>query len=251
VNTALHIFPIPGIPEIQPKDDVADIIIRSAENGGIRFQNGDIFVIAQKIVSKAEGRVYTGDDIEVSDFAKQMSAYTGHTPEYMELVLENSRRIVRMAGGLVIAQTRHGFVMANAGIDSSNTGGSGKMVALPADPDASAAELKRRIEAASGISAAVLISDTFGRPWRNGHVNMAIGAAGLLPLIDYRGQKDNDGREMQATQIAVADELCSAAELVSGKTNRLPVVVIRNFHYSGGAGTAQDLIRDEDHDLFK
>ncbi len=180
-----------------------------------------------------------------------MAGYTGHDPEYMELVLRNSKRMVRMADGLVISQTHHGFVLANSGVDSSNSGGKDRMVTLPEKPDESAQRIKNSLEESTGKRIAVIISDTFGRPWRNGQVNMAIGLAGLNPIVDYRGIKDNDGREMRATQIAVADELCSAAELVSGKTKRLPVVIIRNYPFEPASGTAKDLVMDEAHDLFR
>lgn len=180
-----------------------------------------------------------------------MAEYTGHDPEYMELVLRSSKRVVRMADGLVISQTHHGFVMANSGIDSSNSGGKDRIVTLPEKPDRSAQQIKKSIEASTGKKIAVIISDTFGRPWRNGQVNMAIGIAGMLPIVDYRGKKDNDGRMMKATQIAAVDELCSAAELVSGKTKRLPVVIIRNYPFKPASGTTKDLIMDEAHDLFK
>ena len=247
----MEIFPLPGIPEIKEGDNVADIILKSAYQNAITFEDGDILVIAQKIISKAEGRVYNKDSVKVTPFAEQMSNYTGHDPEYIELVLQNSRRIVRMANGLVISQTHHGFVMANAGVDSSNSGGKGRIVVLPEDPDRSARLIKRSLESSTGKKVAVIISDTFGRPWRNGQVNMAIGIVGLKPISDYRGIKDNDGREMKATQIAVADELASAAELVSGKTKKLPVVIIRNYPFDPAPGEGKDLIRDEVHDIFK
>jgi coenzyme F420-0:L-glutamate ligase/coenzyme F420-1:gamma-L-glutamate ligase len=247
----LEIFPLPGIPEIKRGDDVAEIILQAANQNETTLQDGDILVIAQKIVSKAEGCVFDKDSVEVTPFAEQMSKYTGHDPEYMELVLRNSRRIVRMANGLVISQTHHGFVLANAGVDSSNSGGKDRLVTLPAEPDRSAWGIKRSLESSTGKKVAVIISDTFGRPWRNGQVNMAIGVAGLKPIVDYRGMKDNNGREMKATQIAVADELASAAELVSGKTKRLPVVIIRNYRFDTAPGGSKDLIRDEEHDIFK
>ena len=222
----MEIFPLPGIPEIKEGDNVADIILKSAYQNAITFEDGDILVIAQKIISKAEGRVYNKDSVKVTPFAEQMSNYSGHDPEYIELVLQNSRRIVRMANGLVISQTHHGFVMANAGVDSSNSGGKGRIVVLPEDPDRSARLIKRSLESSTGKKVAVIISDTFGRPWRNGQVNMA-------------------------TQIAVADELASAAELVSGKTKKLPVVIIRNYPFDPAPGEGKDLIRDEVYDIFK
>ena len=251
MKLTLKIFPIPGIPEIKRGDNLAEIIMESAIQNHISLKDGDILIITQKIVSKAEGCVHDKAGIKVTSFARQMSEYTGHTPEYMELVLRNSKRIVRMSNGLVISQTHHGFVMANSGVDSSNSGGKDLLVTLPEEPDKSAQQLKNSLDVLTGKKIAVIISDTFGRPWRNGQVNMAIGIAGLKPIIDYRGIKDNDGREMKATQIAVADELSSAAELVSGKTKRLPVVIVRNYQFDPAPGTARDLIREEERDIFK
>jgi len=251
MRPALELFSIPDIPEIKKGDDLAGIILKSAKRGHITIEDGDILVVTQKIVSKAEGRVFSKDSIDTTPFAEKLAKYTGHDPEYMELVLRSSKRIVRMADGLVISQTHHGFVMANSGVDSSNSGGKDRIVTLPEKPDKSAQQIKKSIEASTGKKIAVIISDTFGRPWRNGQVNMAVGIAGLNPIVDYRGQKDNDGRMMKATQIAAADELCSAAELVSGKTKRLPVVIIRNYPFEPASGTVEDIIMDEAHDLFK
>lgn len=251
MHKPLLVLPVPGLPEIRAGDDLARLILASAAKHRLRLHDGDILVVAQKAVSKAEGRVYDRAGVEATPFAREMAAYTGHTPEYMELVLRSSRRIVRMANGLVIAQTRHGFVMANSGVDSSNAGGEDRMVLLPEDPDASARGIRDAIEAVTGRTVAVIISDTFGRPWRRGQVNLAVGIAGMEPILDYRGREDNDGRTMKATRIAVADELCSAAELVSGKTRRLPVAIIRGYRFDPAPGTTEDLVRDEESDLFK
>jgi coenzyme F420-0:L-glutamate ligase/coenzyme F420-1:gamma-L-glutamate ligase len=251
MKRAIQIFPVPGIPEIKRGDNLPEIILESAVQNHISLEDGDVLVVTQKIVSKAEGCVRNKSGIRVTPFAEQLSKYTGHTPEYMELVLRSSKRIVRMSNGLIISQTHHGFVMANSGVDSSNSGGKDLLVTLPEDPDKSAQQLKNSLEVLTGKKVAVIISDTFGRPWRNGQVNVAIGIAGLKPIIDYRGIRDNDGREMKATQIAVADELSSAAELVSGKTKRLPVVIVRNYQFDPAPGTARELIMDEARDIFK
>jgi coenzyme F420-0:L-glutamate ligase/coenzyme F420-1:gamma-L-glutamate ligase len=250
VTDRIELFPVPDIPEIRKHDDIAETILQAARTRGIEFRDGDVVVVAQKIISKAEGRVFTKSEIQPSRFAEQVSSYTGHEPEYVELVLRNSSRIIRMSKHILISKTHHGFSMANAGVDSSNSGGEERMVTLPKDPDASAAEIRDKIQQATGGQVAVIVSDTFGRPWRLGHVNMAIGIAGLRPFIDYRGKRDNDGREMTATQIAVADELCSAAELVSGKTKRFPVVIVRNCAFEAGEGSARELVRDDAHDIF-
>lgn len=250
-KSELSIFGLRGIPEITPGDDLPKLIMEAAKKNKITIEEGDIFVVTQKIVSKAEGCIYQKEEMEASSFAKQMGQFTGHSPEYMELVLRESKRIVRMGGGVLISQTHHGFVMANAGVDCSNAGRKDRMIVLPPDPDGSALKIKESIERLTGKRIAVVISDTFGRPWRNGQVNQAIGVAGFTPLIDYRGQKDDDGRELKVTQIAVADELASAAELVSGKAKRIPVVIIRGYQYLPGSGTVKELIMEEEKDLFK
>lgn len=248
----LEIFPVIGIPEIKPGDELSIIINDSLEAQKNSLCDGDIVVIAQKIVSKSEGCIHKKENIKVSSFAEKMCSYTGHAPEYMELVLQESRRIVRMANGFVIAQTHHGFVMANAGVDASNSGAPDTMITLPKDPDLSARLIKENLEKISGKQQlAVIISDTFGRPWRTGHVNMAIGVAGMDAVEDYRGLFDSEGREMKVTQIAAADELCSAAELVSGKIKKMPVVIIRNYPFKETCGTASILVRDETMDIFK
>jgi len=251
VHNALQLVPIPGLPEIHAGADLAALIVAAAAQHDLALNDGDILVVAQKIVSKAEGCVHDRADVEPTAFARQMAAYTGHTPEYMELVLRSSRRLVRMANNLVISQTHHGFVMANSGVDSSNAGGPERMVTLPADPDASARKLRAAIANATGSTLAVIISDTFGRPWRHGQVNLAVGIAGMDPLRDYRGSEDNDGRLMKATRIAVADELCAAAELVSGKTTRIPVVLVKGYRFDPAPGTTADLVMDEGCDIFK
>ena len=248
---SISIFGIPGIPEIKPGDDLADILLVAMGDNGIRLEDGDILIVAQKIVSKAEGRVYEKGTISVSPFAKQAADLRGVCPHYMELILRESRRIVRMVEGVLISQTHHGFVMAGAGVDQSNAGGKDRLVALPHDPDRSASELRKSLREKTGKMTAVIISDTFGRPWRNGQINQAIGLAGIRPIVDYRGKKDNNGREMKVTQIAVADELASAGELISGKTKRMPVVIVRGFEYQTGPGSARDLVREEDKDIFK
>lgn len=251
MEPAISIFGIPGIPEIKPGDNLPEIIMSAARLGGIAFEDGDVVVIAQKVVSKAEGRVFRAEDISVSEFARQAGRFTGHPPEYMEVVLRESKRIVRMANGVLISQTGHGFVMANAGVDCSNAGGRDLMVALPRDPDHSARTIREHIESVAGKRVAVIISDTFGRPWRNGQVNQAVGVSGLRPILDYRGEVDNDGRELKVTQMAVADELASAAELASGKTGGVPVVIIRGYRFEPGGGKAIDLVREDEKDIFK
>lgn len=248
---SISIYGVQGIPEISPGDALADIILDAMKDNGICLEDGDILVVAQKIVSKAEGRVYEKCMISVSPFAKQAADLLGFSPQYVELVLRESKRIVRMADGVLICQTHHGFVMAGAGVDQSNAGGRDRLIALPHNPDRSASDLRKSFEEKTGKRMAVIISDTFGRPWRKGQINQAIGLSGILPMVDYRGKEDNDGREMKVTQIAVADELASAAELISGKTKRMPVVILRGFEYQTGPGSATDLVREQDKDIFK
>ena len=191
------------------------------------------------------------DSITPSEFASRVAADTGKDARHVEVVLGESRRIVRMDRGILITETRHGFVCANAGVDASNTGAPDLLALLPEDPDGSADNLRRAVEERTGARVAVIISDTFGRPWREGTDQVAIGLAGLLPLKDYSGQKDAYGYELRVTQVAVADELAGAAELVMGKLERIPVAAIRGYAFEPGAATAGDLIRDREKDLFR
>ncbi|MGH2508892.1 MAG: coenzyme F420-0:L-glutamate ligase, partial [Ktedonobacteraceae bacterium] len=217
---------------------------------------GDILVVTQKIVSKAEGRVAKLAEIEPSEFAQSTARAHDKDPRQIEAVLRESKRIVRMDHGVLITETPQGFICANSGIDESNvSGGTGEVTLLPIDSDRSARDLRTRLQGLSGEGAdfeiALIISDTWGRPWRNGQVNMAIGAAGLEPLSDYRGQIDPYGYELHASVIAVADELAAAAELVMGKIDRVPVALIRGYAYTPGTSTAQTLLRDPATDMFR
>ena len=209
----------------------------------------DVLVIAQKIVSKAEGRIVSLDSIVSSQRASKWAQEWGKDPRVIELVLRESKRIVRMERGVIIAETQHGFVCANAGIDLSNAD-EGTAILLPEDADASARALQARLNQSLGADIGIIISDTFGRPWREGLVNVALGVAGVAPLIDYRGARDANGKLLQATIIALADELASAAELVMGKADRVPIAIIRGAA-SAGAGSGRDLIRPEEKDLFR
>jgi coenzyme F420-0:L-glutamate ligase / coenzyme F420-1:gamma-L-glutamate ligase len=208
------------LPEIRAGDDLAALLAEAAE-----LQEGDVLVVSQKIVSKAEGRVVHGED-------------------KLDVILREAKRIVRRRGDLVIAETSHGFVCASAGVDASNAPQPGALVLLPADPDASAARLHER------LGVAVIISDSFGRPWRRGTTDVAIGAAGLTTLLDLRGQRDATGYELQTTAIALADEIAAAAELVKGKTRGIPAAIVRGLSV-GGDGTAQDLVMPTEQDLFQ
>jgi len=239
-----------GIPEVRPGDDLAQLIVASARSAGIDLCPGDIVVIAQKVVSKSEGRLVDPKEIEPSAFALHIAKESGKDPHFVEVVLREARRLIRMDRGILIAETRHGFVCANAGVDTSNVPG-GLLCLLPLDPDASANIVRQRILDLTGNEVAVVISDTFGRPWRLGHVNVAIGVAGLKPLLDYRGVKDSFGYVLKVTEMAIADELAAAAELVTGKVDRVPVALIRGYQFHPGQGKAVDLIRKPEEDLFR
>jgi coenzyme F420-0:L-glutamate ligase / coenzyme F420-1:gamma-L-glutamate ligase len=249
-HSGVHIIPIHDLPEISPGDDLAGAIIRATRASSLQPGAQDIFVVAQKIVSKAEGRVVRLDSVEPSDTARDWAEELGKDPRLVEIILSEMRRVVRRGHGILIVETRHGFVCANAGVDVSNTP-EGTAILLPRDPDDSARRLKSALDEAFGVSLGVIISDTFGRPWREGLVNVSIGVAGISPLLDYRGHPDAFGRTMQASVLAVADELASAAELVMGKTSAVPVAVIQGYAAASGEGSARDLIRLAERDLFR
>ncbi|MGB2694152.1 MAG: coenzyme F420-0:L-glutamate ligase [Dehalococcoidia bacterium] len=251
MSAEVRIMPIEGIPEVHPGDDLASVILGAAQRQGLELQNGDVLVVTQKVVSKAEGRIVALDDIEPGVFAHEIAQRWEKDARLVEVVLRESARIVRMDHGVIICETKHGFICANAGVDSSNVEELGTVALLPVDPDRSAEWLRGRIEEGLGLSVAVIITDTFGRPWREGHVNFAIGLAGMAPLWDYAGQVDPAGYELRVTQMAVADELAAAAELAHGKLDRVPVAVIRGYAYPSGSGTARDLVRDPVRDLFR
>ena len=256
MNTEIRILPITGIDEIAPGADLGVLIYEAIQAQRLVLQQGDILVVTQKIVSKAEGRLVKLAEIEPSEFARIAAQSSRKDAQYIEVVLRESRRIVRMDRGMLLTETHHGFVCANAGIDESNVdGGEGEVTLLPIDPDRSARELRARLQDLAGegpsFEIAVIISDTWGRTWRNGQVNMAIGTAGIEPLTDYRGQYDPYGYELQASVIAVADELAAAAELVMGKIDRVPVALIRGYAYTPGSSTAQALLRDPATDMFR
>ena len=246
----LQIFPLPGLPEVNPRDDLARLIAGAAAAADFRAEAGDIFVIAQKIVSKAEGAVVALSSIAPSPRATQWAKAWDKDARAVELVLREAKRIVRMERGIIIAETRHGFVCANAGIDLSNAA-EGTAILLPDDADASARALQTGLSGLFGCAVGIIVADTFGRAWREGLVNVALGVAGFAPLIDYRGEKDSGGKTLQATIIATADELASAAELVMGKLGRVPVAIVRGFAAKGTEGSGRDLIRPAGKDFFR
>lgn len=248
----IRIIPVTGVGEVRPGDDLASLLLVALEVSGQALEAGDVLVVTQKVVSKAEGRLVDPAEVEPSPFAQQIAAQSRKDAHYQEIVLRESRRIVKMANGVLITETHHGLVCANSGVDESNVAGGRVVCLLPEDPDASAARLRGALQAATGLTVAVIISDTFGRPWREGQVNVAIGCAGLAPLSDFAGIDDPYGYTMQATLIAVADELASAAELVMGKIDRVPAAIVRGYPYAPSEdATARRLQRDPRADLFR
>ena len=232
-----------GLPEVREGDDLAELIAAAAD-----LEDGDVVVVAHKVVSKAEGRVVRLAEVEPSAQARDLAA--DEDPRRLEVILRESARIVRTRPPLVIAETRHGFVCASAGVDASNAPEAETVVLLPEDPDASAARLRDRLRELTGADVAVIVSDSFGRAWRQGTTDVAIGCAGLRPLLDFHGERDATGYELHATVIAVADELAGAAELVKGKLDGVPVAVVRGFDRRG-EGTAREVVMPPERDLFR
>jgi coenzyme F420-0:L-glutamate ligase/coenzyme F420-1:gamma-L-glutamate ligase len=247
----LSIFGIQGLPEITAGTDLAASISEAAQRTGSPLESGDILVITSKIVSKAEGRVVKMEDVVVSPFARQYAERTEKEPAIVELVLQESKRVVRQVGPIMITETRHGFICANAGIDQSSSGGHGLAVLLPIDPDASCARIRAALKA-RGLDVAVIISDTFGRPWREAQTDVAIGIAGMQPVTSYIGQVDPHGHEFRVQALCTADELAGAAELVKGNLSRVPAAVIRGLPWERDeTATMQSIIRDSERDLFR
>ena len=230
MTTELRVLPVTGMPEVRPGDDLARLLGDAIERAG-GLEQGDVVVLAQKVVSKAEGRVEQTDDV-------------------LAVIVREARSVRRQRGDLVIAETEHGFVCASAGVDRSNTPGEGWVVLLPHDPDASAAGIRAALEERFGVSPAVIVSDSFGRAWRDGTTDVAIGIAGMKPLLDLRGTEDSVGYELSATVIAVADELAGAAELVMGKAEGIPAALIRGYRVPQGEGSARELVIPPERDLF-
>ncbi len=248
----LELVALDGIGEVQPGDDLVSIIAGSLRDGDIGLRGDDVLVVTQKIVSKAEGRIVDLATVEPSALARDWAERWGKDARQVEVVLRESASIVRMApGGLIISRTRHGLVCANAGVDQSNVPGVDRVTLLPVDPDGSARALREGLGEALGVAPAVIISDSFGRPWRMGIVNVAIGAAGIEVLADLRGDPDAEGRLMRATIIAVADQLASAADLAGGKVGRRPVVLVRGFAFAPSDAGSASLIMPLEQDLFR
>ena len=242
---SIQIIPVKIQKDIVPNDNLVDLVLESTE-----IQDDDILVFSQKIVSKNEGRILSLSSVNPSLLANGISSSYNKDPRLRELILSESKRIVRMENGIIIVETNHGFVCANAGIDESNVQ-DGYATLLPEDPDRSANLLKERIEKKTGKNIAVIISDTFGRPFRLGQTDVAIGVAGIEPILDYSGKPDTFGKIMQVTAIAIADEICSATELVMGKVEKCPVALVRNYKFNFSDAKIQNLLRPKHEDLFR
>lgn len=252
----IEIIGLEGIPEIKPGDDIAEIILNTLKENGLNVQNHDIFVISQKIISKSEGRIIELDKIKPSEEAFRIAQITEKDPRFVELVLRESKRIIKLARGHLIVETKHGIVCANAGIDKSNVGGNDlsieRVVLLPEDPDESARKIRKKIEEMTGKKIGVIISDTYGRMLREGQINYAIGASGVRIFRDYRGKKDRHGYILQVKNIAEAEEIASAAELVMGNADEgIPVALIRGLETIDQEESAKALNMPEDKWLFK
>jgi len=245
-----EVIGITGLPEIRNGDDLGPLIVEAAVSQGTALREGDLLVVSQKVVSKSEGRVVPLADVTPSPAALAMARELAKDARLVELILRESRRVVRMDKGILIVETHHGWICANGGVDQSNVDLDSASL-LPEDPDRSARALRERIHGLTGVDAAVIISDTFGRPWREGLTNVAIGVAGLAPIRNYLGAQDPAGHTLQATLLAVADELAGAAEPVMGKLNRVPVTIIRGLPFERGEDTSKALLRDPSRDLFR
>jgi coenzyme F420-0:L-glutamate ligase / coenzyme F420-1:gamma-L-glutamate ligase len=242
----LRVIPLRGIPELEEGDDLAALIVEAAHVTG--FEHRDVLVVAQKAVSKVEGRVVHLSGIEPSQRALELAGEAD--PRRIEVILREAREVVRARPPLVIAETAHGFVCASAGVDASNAKGPDTLVLLPLDPDASAARLRERIGELTGRDVGVIVSDSFGRAWRRGTSDVALGVSGIPAILDLDGQLDSMGYELHATQIAVADEIAGAAQLVMGKTDGIPAALVRGLHLDGG-GLGRDLLMPQERDLFR
>jgi coenzyme F420-0:L-glutamate ligase/coenzyme F420-1:gamma-L-glutamate ligase len=240
----ISIIPVHGLPEIREGDDLAAMIVER-----IALEDGDVVVVAQKAVSKVEGRVVRLDDIEPSDKARELAGEE-RDPRHIEAILLESKRLVRERGSLLIAETRHGFICASAGVDHSNAPEEGTIVLLPIDPDASARGLRERLRELASVTVGIVVTDSFGRPFRQGTTDIAIGVAGIPALIDLRGTTDRIGYVLRSSRVAIADEIAAAADLSRGKAEGVPVVVLRGLDLEGD-GTAQDIVIAPEFDLFR
>jgi coenzyme F420-0:L-glutamate ligase/coenzyme F420-1:gamma-L-glutamate ligase len=247
VTGEVRVIPLLGIPELEEGDDLAALLAEAAVRVG-GLEPGDVLVVAQKAVSKVEGRVVHLGGVEPSARARELAG--DEDARRYEIILRESRNVLRARPPLVIAETRHGFVCASAGVDASNAKGRDTLVLLPLDPDDSARRLREGIRELAGVDVGVVVSDSFGRAWRRGTTDVALGVAGITPLLDLKGRRDSVGYELHGTEIAVADEIAGAAELVMGKTNGIPAAIVRGIHVAGD-GRGADLVMPRERDLFR
>ena len=249
IPAAITLVPLPGIPAVGPEDDLAALIGAAAERAGVALEDG-VLVVCQKVISKAEGRLVALADVVPSEEAKRIAEEDGKDPRHVQVVLDETVRIVRRGHGVVICETKHGFVCANAGVDLSNSTAEDVAVLLPLDPDASASRLREDLLARGGRNLAVIVTDTFGRPWREGLVDVAIGSSGIDPIRDARGSQDLAGRELLVTTTATADQLAAAAGILMLKDAGVPAVWVTGLEPSG-EGRVADSLRDPQNDLFR
>jgi coenzyme F420-0:L-glutamate ligase/coenzyme F420-1:gamma-L-glutamate ligase len=246
----IEVIPVEGIPEVSKGDDLASLILASVRRSSLALLEGDVIVVKHKIVSKAEGRVVRVDAVAPGRRARALAKKEGKDPRLVELMLRESVRVVRASHGVIITQTKQGFVCANSGIDQSNVG-KGFVALLPVDPDRSARHLRRELEKRTGSRLAVVVSDTFGRPWRLGQTDVAIGCSGILPLFSYAGKRDKFGYSLRVTEPSVADEIAGAAELAIGKLKDMPAAIVRGVDYERGEGGVRGMLMPPERDLFR
>jgi coenzyme F420-0:L-glutamate ligase / coenzyme F420-1:gamma-L-glutamate ligase len=248
--TRVEVIPIGGIPEVETGADVAELIVRGAARSGVGLMDGDVLVVKQKIVSKAEGRLVRLASVRPGARARRLAKEEGKDPKLVQLVLDESRRVVRRGHGVIITETKHGFVCANSGIDKSNVP-RGFVALLPVDSDKSARKIRKEVERLTGKRMGVIVTDTFGRPWRLGQTDVAIGCSGISPLVSYSGKTDEYGYTLRVTQPAIADEIAGAAELVIGKLTRMPAAVVRGVKYRRSEAGAVAIVIGPDKDMFR
>ena len=256
MSKTISLIPIEGIPEINPGDDLVGIIISTLKSSGVDIEEGDILVLAQKIISKAENRIVDLDKVQPSPYAHTLSKEVSKDPRLIEVILSETTKIIKMdqrkpEKGRLIVETRGGVISANAGVDASNVSGGNMVTLLPIDSDKSADDLAKGFKDTLGMDLAIIITDTVGRPWRDGLVDIAIGCSGIKALKDYRGETDSKGFELNATVMAIADEIASAAGLLMEKADSVPLIIVRGYEFERSGNGAKELIRDPEDDLFR
>ena len=251
MSRRFEVLAIEGIPEVAPGDDLTELISAAARDSGVGIRPGDVVVVAQKVVSKSEGAIRKLSQTVATAQATELADRIGKDPRMVQIVMDESVRIVRAVPGVLIVETHHGLICANAGVDGSNVPGDDSVTTLPVDPDASAERIRAGLESRAGGGVAVIVSDSFNRPWREGSMNVAIGVSGFEPLADLRGHVDDHGRVLASTLVSVADELASAAQIVMGEIGRVPVGVIRGVGFLPGNVGAGVLLRSPERDLFR